>query len=488
MNSACLILPNQLFENSSILSNKYPIFLIEEYLFFKQFNFHKQKIVFHRDTMKNYYDFLSNEGFQVNYIDSNDNASDIEVFLQNIKIDTLHVYDPEDNWLKKRITKGCKQNNIELKIHTNPLFLTPKDELEPFFSSNKKKLFQTTFYKSQRKKYNILLENDGVPVGGKWTYDDMNREKFPKNKETPKILFPKKSKNFDASCRYVEEKFSHNLGEINSPLYPTDFKSAKLWFQNFLKTRFDEFGIYEDAVLKNQSIINHSVLSPLINCGILDPHYVLKESLIFSKKNNIPINSVEGFIRQIIGWREFIRGVYYSKGTEERLKNFWGFKRKIPSSFYDGTTGIEPVDDTINKVLKSGYANHIERLMILGNFMVLCEFDPDDVYVWFMELFIDSYDWVMVPNVYGMSQYADGGIMSTKPYISSSNYICKMSDYKKGSWSLIWDGLFWNFMDKHRDFFSKNPRMRMLVSSFDKMDQMKKEKLLNSADEFLKSL
>ena len=488
MNSACLILPNQLFENSSILTNKYPIFLIEEYLFFKQFNFHKQKIVFHRDTMKNYYDFLSNKGFQVNYIDSNDNASDIEVFLQNIKIDTLHVYDPEDNWLKKRITKGCKQNNIELKIHTNPLFLTPKDELEPFFSSNKKKLFQTTFYKSQRKKYNILLENDGVPVGGKWTYDDMNREKFPKNKETPKILFPKKSKNFDASCRYVEEKFSDNLGEINSPLYPTDFKSAKLWFQNFLKTRFDEFGIYEDAVLKNQSIINHSVLSPLINCGILDPHYVLKESLSFSKKNNIPINSVEGFIRQIIGWREFIRGVYYSKGTEERLKNFWGFKRKIPSSFYDGTTGIEPVDDTINKVLKSGYANHIERLMILGNFMVLCEFDPDDVYVWFMELFIDSYDWVMVPNVYGMSQYADGGIMSTKPYISSSNYICKMSDYKKGSWSLIWDGLFWNFMDKHRDFFLKNPRMRMLVSSFDKMDQMKKEKLLNSADEFLKSL
>ena len=210
--------------------------------------------------------------------------------------------------------------------------------------------------------------------------------------------------------------------------------------------------------------------------------------MIFSKKNNIPINSVEGFIRQIIGWREFIRGVYYSKGTEERLKNFWGFKRKIPNSFYDGTTGIEPVDDTIKKVLKSGYANHIERLMILGNFMVLCEFDPDDVYKWFMELFIDSYDWVMVPNVYGMSQYADGGIMSTKPYISSSNYICKMSDYKKGDWSHVWDGLFWNFMDKHREFFLKNPRMRMLVSSFDKMDHSKKETLLNSAFEFLNTL
>ena len=229
-------------------------------------------------------------------------------------------------------------------------------------------------------------------------------------------------------------------------------------------------------------------MSPLINSGLLDPKYILHESIEFYKKNNIPLNSSEGFIRQIIGWREFIRGVYICKGSEERTKNYWGFKRKIPKSFYNGTTGIDPIDDTIKKVNKSGYANHIERLMILGNFMVLCEFDPDEVYRWFMELFIDSYDWVMVPNVYGMSQFADGGLMSTKPYISSSNYIIKMSDYKKGDWSDIWDGLFWSFMDKQREFFKKNPRMRMLISSFDKMDPLKKEKLLLSADNYIKNL
>ena len=229
-------------------------------------------------------------------------------------------------------------------------------------------------------------------------------------------------------------------------------------------------------------------MSPLINSGLLDPKYILHESIEFYKKNNIPLNSSEGFIRQIIGWREFIRGVYICKGSEERTKNYWGFKRKIPKSFYNGTTGIDPIDDTIKKVNKSGYANHIERLMILGNFMVLCEFDPDEVYKWFMELFIDSYDWVMVPNVYGMSQFADGGLMSTKPYISSSNYIIKMSDYKKGSWSDIWDGLFWSFMDKQREFFKKNPRMRMLISSFDKMDPLKKEKLLLNADNYIKNL
>jgi deoxyribodipyrimidine photolyase-related protein len=318
----------------------------------------------------------------------------------------------------------------------------------------------------------------------------MNRKKFPKNKQTPILDYSKiKSFHYLNSKKYVEINFGNNLGEISeNQLYPTDYKSANIWFKNFLLSRFEEFGIYEDAVLIKESIINHSILSPLLNSGLLNPKEVLKTTIDFYKKNNIPINSAEGFIRQIIGWREFIRGVYFSKGSEERTKNYWGFKRKIPNSFYDGTTGIDPVDDTIKKVNKTGYANHIERLMILGNFMVLCEFDPDDVYRWFMELFIDSYDWVMVPNVYGMSQYADGGLMSTKPYISSSNYIIKMSNYKKGEWSEIWDGLFWSFMDKQRVFFSKNPRMRMLISSFDKMNSLKKEKLLLDADNFITNL
>ena len=193
-------------------------------------------------------------------------------------------------------------------------------------------------------------------------------------------------------------------------------------------------------------------------------------------------------MRQILGWREFIRGVYEVKGTEERTKNFWNFKRQIPKSFYDGTTGIEPIDDTIKKVIKTGYAHHIERLMILGNFMVLCEFDPDAVYKWFMELFIDAYDWVMVPNVYGMSLYADGGLMSTKPYISSSNYIMKMSDYKKSDWQETWDGLFWTFMDKHRNFFLSNPRLGMLIRNFDKMHKSKQENHFNKASNFFKTL
>ena len=485
-----IIFPNQLFEKSFSISNKCKTYLIEEYLFFKQYNFHKQKIFFHRSSMKSYEDFLIKKGVEVIYVDSYNENSDVRNFLNNTEISKINIYHPEDNWLEKRIKETCQINKIEIKIYENPLFLTSRDSLFPFFNPEKKKLFQTSFYKNQRKKFNILINEYDKPTGGKWTYDDMNRKKFPKNKKTPSIDYSKiKSKNFLDSYNYVENNFAKNFGEINSfQLYPTDFKSAKIWFNNFLKTRFDEFGIYEDAVLINESIINHSVISPLINSGLLEPNYIVKTSLDYYKKYDIPLNSMEGFIRQIIGWREFIRGVYYSKGTEERTKNYWNFKRKIPKSFYEGSTGIDPIDDTIKKVKITAYGNHIERLMILGNFMVLCEFDPDEVYKWFMEVFIDSYDWVMVPNVYGMSQFADGGLMSTKPYISSSNYIIKMSDYKKGSWSEIWDGLFWTFMDKQRDFFKKNPRMRMLISSFDKMDSMKKEKLLIDADNFLNSL
>ena len=490
MNNINIIFPNQLFEKSLLIENLNSTYLVEEYLFFKQYKFHKQKILFHRDSMKNYNDYLIKKGLKVIYIDSQNNNSDIREFLKNTKAKQINVYNPEDNWLEKRISSVCSEKNIEIKFYENPLFINKQNELKTFFKPEKKKLFQTSFYKNQRTRLNILLDNEKNPVGGKWTFDDMNRKKFPKNKQTPILDYSKiKSSHYLSSKKYVEINFENNLGEISeNQLYPTDYKSAKIWFKNFLISRFEEFGIYEDAVLTKESIINHSILSPLLNSGLLNPNEVLKTTIDFYKKNNIPINSAEGFIRQIIGWREFIRGVYFSKGSEERTKNYWGFKRKIPNSFYDGTTGINPVDDTIKKVNKTGYANHIERLMILGNFMVLCEFDPDDVYRWFMELFIDSYDWVMVPNVYWMSQYADGGLMSTKPYISSSNYIIKMSDYKKGEWSEIWDGLFWSFMDKQRVFFSKNPRMRMLISSFDKMNSLKKEKLLLDADNFITNL
>ncbi len=492
MKTVNLIFPHQLFEASPILEHGFPVYIIEEFLFFKQFNFHKQKIAYHRATMKQYEAFLASKNIEVIYIESSEHISDIRMlipFLKSKKITHINYVDPVDNWLQKRIEKGCKANNIERTVFDSPLFLNTKEDLQPFFRSDKSKYHQTVFYKDQRTKKNILIDLNGKPTGGKWTFDTENRKKYPTKKVPPAIQFPDVDSFYKEALVYVNKNFSKNIGQLSeNSLYPTNFKTTKQWFHQFLEQRFLEFGTYEDAIVSENSILNHSVLTPMLNIGLITPKTVLEESIIYAKENNIPINSLEGFVRQIMGWREFIRGMYESRGSDERTTNFWGFTKKIPASFYNGTTGILPIDKTIKKILKTGYCNHIERLMILGNFMMLCEFDPDEVYKWFMELFIDSYDWVMVPNVYGMSQFADGGLMATKPYISGSNYLMKMSNFKKGEWQAIWDGLFWRFMDKHRNFFKQNPRLGMLVAMFDKMPPEKKLMHITNGEKYIHSL
>ena len=491
MKTIGLLFPHQLFNNHEILNNCDEIYLIEEYLFFKQYKFHKQKIAFHRASMKSYEEKLSEDGLKVNYIESTSENSDIRALskelAENKDIKEVHFIGPTDNWLKKRLKSITE--NFEIHEYENPLFLNSKEDLKSFFKADKKSFFQTTFYKQQRTKRKILLDEEGKPEGGKWTFDTENRKKYPKGKTPPPISFPDASEIWFEAVEYTEKHFASNPGELSkNPIYPINREQGKDWLKQFLDNRFYAFGDYEDAILKDKIILNHSILTPVLNVGIISPKEILQDSLAFAESNDIPINSTEGFVRQIIGWREFIRGMYDVKGSESRTKNYWNFKRKIPKSFYDGTTGIVPVDDSIKKVLKTGYCHHIERLMVLGNFMLLCEFDPDEVFKWFMELFIDAYDWVMVPNVYGMSQFADGGLFATKPYISSSNYIKKMSDYGKGDWEPYWDGLFWRFMHEHQSFFKKNPRTGMLLNTFNKMGEEKQQMHLNNAEEFLKKI
>ena len=486
MNEVALIFPHQLFKQHPAVPLVRRAYLIEEYLFFSQYRFHKQKLTFHRATMKFYEQYLKSRGIEVSYIESEVSESDIRNLLPELRVDGIHVADPVDNYLMRRLTEGCQQARISLTCHPSPGFLNTLDELSSFFSPTKKKFFQTEFYINERKKRRILLDQAEQPIGGKWTFDAENRKKYPRGLHPPAVQFPSADDYFEEAKQYVAKNYPTNPGYLNeTPLYPLDFQSSNDWLRQFMEHRFSHFGDYEDAIVSKESILNHSVLSPLINVGLITPEEVIKELLGYASQHNISINNTEGIIRQLIGWREFIRGVYEVKGTAERTRNFWEFTRKIPASFYTGTTGIEPVDMTIKKLLKTGYNHHIERLMVLGNFMVLCEFDPDEVYRWFMELYIDAYDWVMVPNVYGMSQFADGGMMSTKPYISGSNYLLKMSDYKKGPWTQIWDGLFWRFMDVHREFFLKNPRLGMLIRTYDKMSEDKKQKHHQIAEEFI---
>ena len=491
MSKTGILFPHQLFEQNILVAKCETIYLVEELLFFKQYNFHKQKITFHRASMKFYENYLQSKKIEVVYIDSFNELSDIRKLIPHLKkegVNYIEYIDTTDYWLEQRIVKSCKENNVEINKNQTPLFINSSEELDTYFSG-KKRMFQTDFYKNQRLSRNILIEKDKKPVGGKWTYDDENRLKYPKEKTPPKVDFLQPNGFYNEAITYTQQYFADNYGEVdNGVFYPTTHAESKSWLNTFFKERFFDFGPYEDAILAGESFLHHGVITPMLNTGLLTPQYIIDEALQYASNHEIPINSLEGFIRQIIGWREFIRAVYQLKGREERTKNYWGFTRKIPSSFWNGTTGIEPIDLTIKKVLETGYCHHIERLMVLGNFMLLCEFDPEEVYRWFMELFIDAYDWVMVPNVYGMSQFADGGLMSTKPYISGSNYLMKMSDYKKGEWQQVWDGLFWRFMHVHRDFFMQNPRLGMLVKTFDKMDKSKQKTHLDNSKKFLDSL
>lgn len=493
MKSVNLIFPHQLFKDSVFTESEELCYLVEENLFFKQFNFHKQKIAFHRASMRFYKDYLNDKSLDVHYISSHEAISDIRnlvPFLASKGVKKIAVLDPVDDWLTRRLKKSCLLVDLELQIHESPAFLNQHNpDFLAFFRKDKKKYYHARFYEDSRKKYGILMDSLGKPLGGKWSFDTENRKKYPAKKQAPPIHYPDGNGYYSESIDYVEQYFSNNLGEVTStPIYPIDFSAAESWLEQFLEYRFTEFGTYEDAIVSQEWLLNHSLLSPLINSGLLDVKMVLERIQVYSQENNIPLNSTEGLVRQIIGWREFIRGMYIQRGRDQRTRNFWEFKRKIPNSFYDGTTGILPIDTTIKRVLKTGYCHHIERLMVLGNFMVLCEFDPDEVYRWFMELFIDAYDWVMVPNVYGMSQFSDGGLMATKPYISSSNYLMKMSNYSKGDWQETWDALFWNFMDKNRAFFLKNPRLGMLIRTFDKFPVSKKTALLEKANQYLETL
>jgi deoxyribodipyrimidine photolyase-related protein len=472
-----LIFPHQLFERHPAIAQGRTIFLIEEPLFFGTdarwpAAMHRQKLMLHRASMKAYATHLKKDGHDVSYVE----------FHQSLKLPGhtthLHLADPVDDVLMKRILKL----GPELVVYESPNFITPLSFLETHIGS-KKKPFMAKFYEAQRKRMNLLLEKDGSPLGGKWSFDMENRAKLPKKHVPPaEPVSPANAFTREAAA-YVEKHFPDNPGSTKHFRWPVTRADAELWLDRFIDERMEHFGIYEDAISTQFAYLHHSAITPALNIGLLDPQDVVARVMAKSKK--IPMNSLEGFIRQIIGWREFMRGIYQFRSVEIRTRNFWNFDRPLPASFYDGSTGIPPVDRVIRQLLTDGYCHHIERLMVLGNFMLLCRFRPDDVYRWFMVMFVDSYDWVMVPNVYGMSQFADGGTFTTKPYLSGSNYILKMSDESKGPWCGIWDGLFWTFIGDHAAFFLRNPRLSMMVRTWEKMPDSKKDAHRAAAEGFL---
>jgi deoxyribodipyrimidine photolyase-related protein len=485
-----VILGNQLFD-PKLLKDKdcEQVFMAEDFGLCTYENHHKLKIYLFLCAMREYKDELNCSDVQVHYQKLNTSnksyAGSLLDFLNINKITHINFFEIEDKVFEKKIYGELKKNKISYEVHQSPMFFLSREEFASEVEG-KKNLRMAGFYQRVRKQFGVLLDDHKKPLGGKWSLDEENRKKIPKGTVLPKMPELQNSVYHEEICSLVTEHFIDHPGNLDHIWFPVTRKDAEKCFDDFLSVRMNNFGAYEDAMVEGKNFLFHSGLSAAMNIGILSPITVIQKVLASAENLDLPLNSVEGFIRQIIGWREFIRGVYQTKGDYQESRNYWNHHKNLTGSWYDGSTGIVPLDDCIQSTLQDGYAHHIPRLMVISNLMNLCEIDPKQIYKWFMEMYIDSSEWVMVPNVFGMATYADGGIMSTKPYTCGSNYMLKMSNYKKGDWCDVVDGLYWRFTEKNRSFYEANARLALQIRALDRMKEERKSLIFEKAEEFIK--
>ena len=487
MKDIFIVLGNQLFDPLYLKNYKFcKIFMAEDLGLCTYEKHHKLKILHFLSSMRSYNDLLKSKGFETDYYDCKNNFSDkyedkLRKSIKESKSKRVFSFEVEDKPFEKKLNKIVKEIGLERVIVTSPMFLNSRDDFKKYLE-NKKKPLMANYYKMSRIKFDLLVK-DEKPVGGKWSFDKDNRKKLPQTVKLPKRLVASETKHTKVLKKFINTTFENHPGNTENFWLPTTHKESAVWLDDFLIEKLNLFGDYEDAVSQRDNILFHSALSPLINSGLITPEKIVDR--LKKLKTKVNLNSLEGYIRQVIGWREFMRGIYQNYSTEMEKGNFFKHKRKFKKEWYSGETGIPPLDHSIKNALKYGWTHHIERLMVLSSLMNLCEIEPKQVYKWFMEMFIDSSEWVMVPNVYGMGLFSDGGIFATKPYICGSSYYLKMMDFKKGEWCETVDGLYWRFINKNRKFFSSNPRLNMMVSVYDKMKNERKKKILSKAEAFI---
>jgi deoxyribodipyrimidine photolyase-related protein len=413
-----VILPNQLFDKMYLLDG-YKYIIYEHPHYFESYNYNKKKLILHRASMKCYFDYLKSNKFNVKYVE----------FNKKLDVNNYKLFDPVDK--------------IELlnkyEIINSPNFLLD-DGLLDKYRKKTDKFFFNAFYMWSKKELDIIPKVK--------SQDKKNRKVFPKNKniKIPNLLDLKNKNNkyVREAIKYVNKNFPNNCGNVDNFIYPIGHVEIKKWLKDFIKNRLNKFGDYQDYMKKDENYLFHSILSSSINIGLINPIDIINELL---KIKNVPLNSLEGFIRQLF-WREYQRYCY--KYYNFNNKNYFGNKKKLNNQWYNGTTKIDPIDDCIIKAFDTGYLHHIERLMVIGNYMNLSGISPKEGFKWFMEFSIDSYEWVMHQNVYDMVFFVSGGATMRRPYASSSNYIIKMSDYKKGEWSEEWDQKYYDFIKKNK--------------------------------------
>ena len=487
--SLLVILGNQLFAPDRLPPpGDVRVFMAEDFGLCTYEKHHQQKIVLFLAAMRAYADELREAGHEVDYValDPDDRRSYEEKLLLALRdagSQNLAHFEVEDKAMEQRLLQFAAANDLQRTELRSPMFTCSRDDFAKW-NAGRARPFMQEFYKIQRKRLGILVDEDGEPEGGRWSFDADNRKKLPKNVAPPEIPWPERDGHVTDVIELVATNFPDHPGCADEFRWPTTRQQARQWLDDFVANRLHDFGPYEDAITTRSDTVFHSLLSPYLNMGLLAPDEVIDQAMA---TDDAPLQSVEGFVRQVIGWREFVRGIYREFGETQETTNFWAHERELTDAWYDGTTGIPPLDDTIRTAQRLGWAHHIPRLMVLGNLMTLCEVRPSSAHRWFMEMFVDSSEWVMGPNVYGMGLFSDGGIFATKPYICGSNYLRKMSDYPKGDWCDTVDGLYWRFIDKHRDFFAGNPRLALMPRALDRLDPQRRELIVAAAEEFIEA-
>ncbi|MGO1384973.1 MAG: cryptochrome/photolyase family protein [Arachnia sp.] len=483
MTTLRLVFPHQLFLQHLDAEEGTEFVLIEDDLLFRQFSFHAQKLILHRASMRRFAARLNDAGYAVHHIDTHaeqPSGERLAALLTELDPERVTLFDPVDDWLSRRtrslLEKAAHQSGARLSfdpstdVLESPNFLTTTAQIRDWFTHNSARMQH--FYSWQRLRLDILVDGD-QPVGGQWSFDAENRKKLPRKHAVPEVSQPQRHPQVADAIDWVRREFPDAPGNPDSFAWPTSHEEAEASYEEFLNDRFTQFGPYEDAISTQHRFVFHSLMTPGLNIGLLDPGAVVRGALEAADEHAVPLASLEGFIRQVIGWREYMRATYILWGSAMRTSNNLAHTSLLAPGWWTATTGLAPVDHVLHSVLETGYAHHIERLMVFGNVMCLLRTNPDEVYQWFMEMFIDAYDWVMVPNVYAMSQFAYGEAITTKPYVSGSNYLRKMSDFAAGEWRADWDGLYWSFVADHREVFEANFRSRMMTRMWDGMDEGK---------------
>ena len=495
MSSIGLIFPDQLSKDNMVLkkaSTEDLIIFFEPLESFYEINHHKHKLVFLISAFRHFINIINHKNSLHEKISKNPESSLIN-YLDSLHKDNafknLMVSKPSDFKTLKDLMYFCQSHEVKLEVFDDKKFISTTDDYEAW-SEGKKTTIQEYYYRWLRKKFNILMNDKGKPIGDKWNFDKDNRKGVSQLKdEIPKRNKIKTDSLIVEVMIEVEEIFQSSPGNLENFNWVVTHDDAWSLFIEFLDVFLPNYGTFQDAINKDDPFMYHSLLSPYLNSGLLNPLECVKAAEETYKSSNgaIPINSVEGFIRQILGWREFIMGVYWNNMPQYKGFNFWSHSRGLSDSWYDGSTGIPPLDTAIIESNDYGYTHHINRLMIISNLMNLSGIHPDLIYKWFMEMYIDSADWVMVTNVYGMGTFADGGIFSTKPYICGSSYMLRMSNHKKGEWCDVVDGLYWRFIENNLNFFKSNPRLSLMVNALSKLDQQRKKLIFTKAEEFIEN-